>query len=354
MPNAFELDELEQEDEFRLATLSGDVRAAFAMGPLAWPLAVKRAIASGLTNLVDLTDMVFFMHHPERLTAGVGAALRTSEPDFSRLSNEWKAWRTLVQPMLKATTPVTPATPAGGTRPSAPLRYGVPGGVIGSPFDDFRRRKAYSGYHRSIDVSTHKGNIKGADDPRRGLPVHFTPRLEITKSALDTARVAAQREGPITRGLGVPSSGNAVFEEAQVIRRGVYPEKDNAYGSHVGIACVYAYPKGDGTKGRFTFYIEYLHLITRDTLPVIRPDGTTVTMADWLAAGKGNRIGFGPRMTPKTTFSRDELASASPPPVVGYLGATVWPHVHIQVAFTHGVAKKYAKTPRVDPEVAIV
>ena len=58
-------------------------------------------------------------------------------------------------------------------------------------------------------------------------------------------------------------------------------------------------------------------------------------------------------MTPKTTFSHDELASASPPPVVGYLGTTVWPHVHIQVAFTHGIAKKYARSPRVNPAVAI-
>jgi hypothetical protein len=151
----------------------------------------------------------------------------------------------------------------------------------------------------------------------------------------------------------VPSRGDAVLEEAQVIRRGSYPAKDNAYGSHVGIASVYAYPKGDGTTGQFTFYIEYLHLITNDTLPVIRPDGATVSMADWVAAGKGNRIGFGPRMIPKTTFSHDELASTSPPPIVGYLGATVWPHVHIQVAFTHGIAKKYKRSPRVDPVVAI-
>ncbi|MGH9836662.1 MAG: hypothetical protein ACRD9Y_26855, partial [Blastocatellia bacterium] len=281
------------------------------------------------------------------------AALRKSEPNFSKLAKEWNAWRTLIKPMLRATAPSAPAIPSGGTSPSSGLRYGVVNGRIFSPFDAHRSSPQYTGYHLGIDVAPYGGKIKGADDPRRGWPVYFTPKLSLTKNELDTAKIATKKEGPITRGLNVPSRGNAVLEEAQIIRRGFYKEKNIAYGSYVGIACVYAYPKVDGTTGRFTLYIEYLHLITKDTLPVINHSGATVSMAEWVAAGKSNKMGFGPRMTLKTTFSRQELASASASPLVGYMGATVAPHVHIQVAFSHGVVKKYVRIPRVDPTVAI-
>ena len=91
----------ELEQEFRVARLAPGVRDAFAMGALAWPLAVQRAMAAGLKKLDDLTNIVFFMHHPERVRAGTGQPLRAGEPAFARLSAEWLAFRALVAPLLK-------------------------------------------------------------------------------------------------------------------------------------------------------------------------------------------------------------------------------------------------------------
>jgi hypothetical protein len=92
----------EEEEEFRLNRLPRPVQDAFTMGPRAWPLAVRRAIDAGLVNLSDLTNIVFFMHHPERMSGGEGMALNPREPQFETLRKEWVAWRTLTAPMLKA------------------------------------------------------------------------------------------------------------------------------------------------------------------------------------------------------------------------------------------------------------
>ena len=104
----------ELEDEFRVSALPSGVRETFAIGALAWPLAVKRAIESGLRNLDQLANIVFFMHHPERIVGGVGRSLDPGEPQFAKLSAEWKAFRTLVAPMLKPAPAPTapPAQPA--------------------------------------------------------------------------------------------------------------------------------------------------------------------------------------------------------------------------------------------------
>jgi hypothetical protein len=94
--------ELEEEEEFRLNRLPPQVQEAFRMGTLAWPLAVRRAIDAGIMNLSDLTNIVFFMHHPERMSGGQGTALNPREPQFETLRKEWVAWRTLTAPMLKS------------------------------------------------------------------------------------------------------------------------------------------------------------------------------------------------------------------------------------------------------------
>lgn len=343
-----ELDELELEEEFRLKDLPGNVQTTFQQGAILWPLAVQRAIAAGITSLEDLTDMVFFMHHPERLQGGIGMPLSQTDPQFSKLAAEWKGWRAMVEPMLRPATP-----PAGGApTPKAPLRYGVPGGSIGpGKFDQWRSSQRYTGYHLAIDVTSYRGAPRGADDPRRGLPVYFTPKLSFTTDELEAIRKAPGKDGPITPGLGLGSRRGALLETAHVIRRWQTLEKKNAYGSGAGIAAVYRYPTRDGATGHFTLYIEYLHLITRETLPVIRTDGTTLSLAEWAAAGKMGRLGFGARMVTGTVFLPADLTAQ--PPLVGYLGTTVSPHVHIQVAFSVGAVKKYIRYPRVDPAAVL-
>lgn len=339
----------EFEDEFRPASLPAPVREAYRMGAIAWPLAVQRAVTAGQSKLDDLTNLVFFMHHPERVLGGVGQPISAGEADFDKLRTEWIAFRTLVAPMLKY---VPKPKPAPGTVPATGLRHGVPGGVIGSPFDH-KRKGAYTGFHLGIDVSTNKAAPRGADDPRRGLPVFFTPRLVIPRADLDSARMAHERAGPMITGLGLPAGGDASLERAQVMATMHHTVKDHGYGSSVRIACIYAYPRSDGVAQKFMLQLEYLHLITEETMPVFRSDGSTVSMADWIAAGKADRIGFGPRMVPGQAFARADLASTASPPLVGYLGATVWPHVHIQAVLRIGAAKSYARRPRVDPAVIV-
>ena len=54
------------------------------------------------------------MHHSERLQGGVGKPLHRSEPGYSKLAEEWKAWRDLVKPIL-AKTPPTPGKSQAGS-----------------------------------------------------------------------------------------------------------------------------------------------------------------------------------------------------------------------------------------------
>src|SRR5262249_41184150 len=131
-------------------------------------------------------------------------------------------------------------------------------------------------------------------------------------------------------GLGIPGPGKATLQHAIVRTQPWPPRKDwykdpMSYGGVVGLACSYAYTKQDGSHGRFTLYVEYLHLITPDFLP---KDGNNnpITADTWKATGKGS--GFGPKMQDHAQLSFDEL-TGSPPILVGYLGATQFPHVHI-------------------------
>ena len=71
------------------------VYAAFRQGPVAWPLVVQRALHATIFDITKLTDMVFYLHHPER----IGHPLKPFE---TKLINEWKAFRTLITPSVNA------------------------------------------------------------------------------------------------------------------------------------------------------------------------------------------------------------------------------------------------------------
>lgn len=75
--------------------LPAKVHEAFKLGPGAWPLVVERAIEATITDVDKIANMVFYMHHPERL----GRPLASDE---TKLINEWKAFRTLVKPRVEA------------------------------------------------------------------------------------------------------------------------------------------------------------------------------------------------------------------------------------------------------------
>jgi hypothetical protein len=78
-------------------------------------VAIKLAVASGLWNEQQLTDLVFYARHPERR----GRRLGQSEPDFARLSREWLQIRDiLVRPSLKGTGPAKTAPVSSHPQPS--------------------------------------------------------------------------------------------------------------------------------------------------------------------------------------------------------------------------------------------
>jgi len=96
---------------FQLAQFPAETRTTFRQGAILWPLAVTQAIAGGVRNVDDLTNLVFFMHHPERMTGESGRSLDPKETDFKRLADEWTGFRIMVKPILKS--------PSGGTTPDS-------------------------------------------------------------------------------------------------------------------------------------------------------------------------------------------------------------------------------------------
>jgi hypothetical protein len=101
---------------FRISQLPPEARAWFGREAIFWPSALTAAIEGGMTRSDDLTNIVFFMHHKERMEDGVGKALDPAEAGFARLADEWRGFRKLVQNSLKQSKQPTSAKP-GKARP---------------------------------------------------------------------------------------------------------------------------------------------------------------------------------------------------------------------------------------------
>lgn len=236
----------------------------------------------------------------------------------------------------------------------ATLGYGVRGGRITDPFyRDLVEKQSLTGratgrrIHLGIDVSTSNASGGGADDARRGLPVYAAIRGSIPFGELAEAR-AVDGAGGSRAGVGGIGTGTAVLDHALVLAQPWSSRDAGAYGGVLGLACRYTYSKPDGSSGTLTMYVEFLHLITPTFLP---KDGSSnlITAEAWDATGKG--IGFGPQMRNGARLSAAELTGGTPL-LVGYLGATPFPHVHIQVSCRDG-AHGYLRTPRIDPTVML-
>lgn len=248
--------------------------------------------------------------------------------------------------------------PASGIRSSAldtiTLGYGVPGGKITDPFyrNAAEKQKLLGKQHGrmkhlGIDVSLSNEHGDGADDPRRGLPVYATVKPSIEINELNGVR-AVDSNGNNQNGLGISGQGMATLQNALVLVQPWNDRADHSYGGVVGIACRYAYTKSDGSPGLFTLYIEYLHLITPEFLPK-DGNGNIISADAWKATGKG--IGFGPQMQNHSQLSAAQLTGGNPI-LVGYLGATQFPHVHIQAAYGDG-QREYLKALRFDPTIML-
>ena len=96
---------------FVLSNFPAKSQEFFRQGAILWPAAGAAAIDGGMKNTDNLTDLTFFMHHPERMSGSVGRAIDATEPNAAQLIEEWKGFRTMVATMV--------ATPGKGSTPPA-------------------------------------------------------------------------------------------------------------------------------------------------------------------------------------------------------------------------------------------
>jgi hypothetical protein len=143
-------------------------------------------------------------------------------------------------------------------------------------------------------------------------------------------------------GLGIAGQGNASLVDAEVVVQKWSPPKeldkagklDFSYGGVLGLAAHYQYLDNSGKPKVFTAYIEYLHLITDDYPPRADNGDFIDNQGQKIDAGAYSGCkGFGARMTNGNVLTAVDLALH---PLIGYLGATVTPHVHIKAAFSPG------------------
>ena len=78
---------------FDKSKLPISVLTAFKQGPMAWPLVVENCLRSGIYEPDKITDIVFYLHHPERN----GRPLLSVE---TTLIKQWMGFRTLIKPRI--------------------------------------------------------------------------------------------------------------------------------------------------------------------------------------------------------------------------------------------------------------
>jgi phosphatidylserine/phosphatidylglycerophosphate/cardiolipin synthase-like enzyme len=114
--NEFEAEAADDGDmrgPFRVANLPAPVQRAFKKGGAAWREAVLAAVGARIADPRKLADVMFFMQHPERMTAaGVGKLIEEKEAEFHKLRAEWILYFTIVTKILKPSTKPTVFLPA--------------------------------------------------------------------------------------------------------------------------------------------------------------------------------------------------------------------------------------------------
>ena len=241
---------------------------------------------------------------------------------------------------------------ARATEGTVTLGYGVPGARITDPFYRDRDEKGRTGgrsRHFGMDVSLDNSAGGGADDPRRGLVVCAALRGGIPFAELNSVRAVDKANNPVT-GLGIDGQGDAVLRDADVrIMKFKSQHTDQAYGAALRLDCHYDYVNGAGEADSFTLPLELLHLITDEFLPK-DGKGNVIDAATWAATGKG--IGFGPGIRNGAKLSFSQL-TGDQPTVLGYQGATQFPHVHYQAGYPKGKRRRFDPAVMLEPSLTI-
>ena len=283
--------------------------------------------------------------------AGLGVS--STDPNETYMLKTWHRINPAVQYCAKglASSSGSPATSPTSSPPpcdksatgSATDFYGVPSGKVLQPFMNTYKS---GGHHGGIDVQQ-----------LRDAPVFANLRATIPLAELNSALVLATQK---PSGLGVPGAGDATLKDASVIVQPWYPgcgsagscadpSINDSYGGILGLAAHYDYSV-DGRTDTLTIYVEYEHLVAPPYAPR-KDDGTFVDNQNQpIATGEyAGCTGFGSQMTRGAKLTPAQLAQH---PLIGFLGATQSPHVHIQTAFSLGT-KGYLKSQFFDPGVVV-
>lgn len=79
--------------KFNPKILPYNVKKIYKLGPLAWIYVIRVAINEGISDIDFLTDIAFYLHHPELK----GRSLEIGETD---LIESWTSFRSLIKPLL--------------------------------------------------------------------------------------------------------------------------------------------------------------------------------------------------------------------------------------------------------------
>lgn len=203
-----------------------------------------------------------------------------------------------------------------------------------------RITQGFNANHLGIDISLNNNRGGGLTDVRRGLPVYAAIKTSIPIAQINSAA----RHGQVHV---IEGQGDATLSEVLVQVNHWSNDGEFTYGGIVGFACRYNYTDNSGAQKVLTIYVEFLHLITPEKLP---KDGNGHIITNWVAE-RPQQTGFGPRMINNTVLPASEFSTGTPP-LIGYLGATQFPHVHVQAAIAPG-SQGYLRSQRVDPELVV-
>ncbi|KAF5091608.1 Phage lysozyme [anaerobic digester metagenome] len=301
---------------------------------------ISKRLNVGSDDVLPLTKMVL-----KELAKGI-ATMENGRECIS--DDEFEKGWSLIGEKIRNTIPDTSNPMASYTSLTV-----VQDGTIMDPFyrDSSERPHGNRGRdsHLGCDYTGPVSGDRSISDPRRGLPVYAAILETIPLSELNNVRAFDKSSKTKMSGLSLSGSGDATLTEAKI----VYPPWDSSgegsYGDKVGFSCIYSYANNSGGTSEFTLFIEFLHLISEKFLPK-DSTGRKASLSEWNDLGRG--IGLGPAMVNGSVVAPGFFTGQNVP-LVGYLGASQTPHVHIQVGFYNRKTYEMAPKIRIDPAVVI-
>ncbi|HLJ84876.1 MAG TPA: hypothetical protein VKT51_11950 [Candidatus Eremiobacteraceae bacterium] len=315
---------------------------------------VQLITSSGLMDFGTMDSFIPCQQATMELSLKVGNAaglgISSADPNETYHLTTWHRINPAVQYCAKGLA-ANPSGPTSSSTPPTPCDKTITGNAgdfYGVHSGSMMQAFLAKGAHPGVDI-THL----------RDDPVFANLREDVPISDLNSARLLSTKE---ETGLGIPGTGSATLTDATVIVQPWFPgctgkgqcpnpSTNSAYGGVVGLAAHYSL----GQNESMTVYIEYEHLIAPPYLPrndagaYIDNQGNTIGEGDYVTKQLGC-TGFGSAMTNGAKLSVDQLRDH---PLIGYLGATEHPHVHIQTAFSLG-RKGYLNSKFFDPGIVLV